>query len=121
MNGKTISLLLAGALAATITCAQTPAPSPGQAPARTTTSARSGIVRGSVKDDTGGVIPGAVVTLANQTGTVQTVHTTADGSYTFRGVAPGAYTVSATYAGLQQEGMTNVNVAAGQAVAATSS
>ncbi|MGA8026958.1 MAG: carboxypeptidase-like regulatory domain-containing protein, partial [Bryobacteraceae bacterium] len=70
-----------------------------------------------MKDDTGGVIPGAVVTLANQTGTIQTVSSGADGTYIFRGVPPGSYTVSATYSGLRQEGTTSVNVAAGQSAA----
>ncbi|MBV9405048.1 MAG: carboxypeptidase regulatory-like domain-containing protein, partial [Acidobacteriaceae bacterium] len=75
---------------------------------------KTGAVRGTVKDDTGGVIPGAVVTLARPSGTVQTVHTGGDGTYSFRGVEPGSYTVSATYAGLQQEGVITVNVTAGQ-------
>lgn len=74
----------------------------------------SGVVRGTVKDDTGGVIPGATVTLANQSGTVQTTSTSATGTYSFRGVPGGTYTVSASYAGLQQEGIKSVTVAAGQ-------
>lgn len=73
-----------------------------------------GIVRGTVKDDTGGVIPGAVVTLANQNGTVQTTSTSATGGYAFHAVPPGAYTVSATYAGLQQEGTKSLTLGVGQ-------
>jgi Carboxypeptidase regulatory-like domain len=69
-----------------------------------------GIVHGTVKDDTGGVIPGATVTLANQNGTIQTVQSSRVGNYTFRAVPPGTYTVSATYAGLQQEGTKSVTV-----------
>ncbi len=76
-----------------------------------------GNVRGTVKDDTGGVIPGAVVTLANPSGTIQTVKSGGDGSYVIRGVPPGNYTVSATYSGLQQEGVIAVTVAPGQAAA----
>ena len=75
----------------------------------------SGTVRGTVKDDTGGVIPSAVVTLADEQGTLQTANSGRDGSYTFRAVAPGTYTVSATYKGLRQEGITAVSVTAGQA------
>jgi hypothetical protein len=90
---------------------QTTPQRPAARPART---GASGTVQGTVKDDTGGVIPGAVVILADQTGTVQTVQSGRDGGYTFRGIAPGTYTVSATYAGLQQEGATAVSVAAGQ-------
>lgn len=77
-----------------------------------------GIVRGTVKDDTGGLIPGATVTLANQNGTVQTTQTTRIGAYVFHAVAPGAYTVSATYAGLQQEGTKSVTVGAVQGTTA---
>jgi Carboxypeptidase regulatory-like domain len=69
-----------------------------------------GVIRGTVKDDTGGVIPGAVVTLANQNGTVQTTHSSAVGAYVFRSVPAGAYTVSATYSGLRQEGTKSVSV-----------
>ncbi|MBV8550309.1 MAG: carboxypeptidase regulatory-like domain-containing protein [Acidobacteriaceae bacterium] len=88
-----------------------------QAPAHRATRS-TGIVQGTVKDNTGGIIPGAMVTLADAQGTVQTTTTGADGAYTFRGVAPGTYTVSATYSGLQQEGITAATVAAGQAATA---
>src|SRR5690349_1126373 len=87
----------------------TPTQGAGRTGAHTT-----GTVRGTVKDTTGGVIPGAVVTLTNSNGTEQTQKSGRDGSYTFRGVAPGAYTISATSAGLQQEGVKRVNVTAAQ-------
>lgn len=63
----------------------------------------AGTIRGTVKDPTGAVVPDANVTLTNGSGqTVQETETTKDGAYTFRGVAPGTYSVSATHAGLQQ-------------------
>ncbi len=116
MNNKTIRVVLIALSWAALLSAQTGAPqSPAaQAPARVTQPSGSGTIRGSVKDDTGGIIPGAVVTLANPSGTVQTVNSGGDGGYVFRGVPPGSYTVSATYAGLQQEGIIAVSVAAGQ-------
>ena len=40
--------------------------------------------------------------LSNDGGTVQTVASGADGTYTFRNVPVGNYTVSATFKGLQQ-------------------
>ena len=83
------------------------------APARRS-GANAGSVRGVVKDGSGAIIRGASVTLATGDGTVQTVTTGADGSYTFRGVDPGTYTVSATYSGLQQEGIAAVTVAPNQ-------
>ncbi len=113
MNKIIFRVLLAGIATSALLCAQGAAPqSTAQAPAqnqgRRTT--RGGAITGTVKDDTGGIIPGATVTLATQTGTVQTVQTGGDGTYTFRNVPPGTYTVSASYAGLQQEGVTMVNV-----------
>jgi hypothetical protein len=77
--------------------------------------ARGGSVQGTVKDDTGGIIPGATITLSNDSGTVQTTKAGSDGSYTLRGVPPGTYSVSASYKGLQQATVLVVNVAAGQA------
>jgi hypothetical protein len=72
------------------------------------------VVRGTVKDDTGGVIPRATITLANPSGTVQTTTSEGDGSFVFRGVAPGAYTVSAAFTGLQTLKPVAVNVAPNQ-------
>ncbi len=140
MNFQRVRVLLLGLGLAAWMCAQTPVQQsrplgPEGTPARgsvavseprpsgsalgealqiRTSASSTGTVRGTVKDDTGGVIPGAVVTLANQTGTIQTVNSGADGTYVFRGVPPGSYTVSATYAGLQQEGSIAVNVVASQ-------
>ena len=67
-------------------------------------SSARGTVQGTVKDATGGIIRGASVTLATDSGTVQTVDSGQDGTYTFRNVAPGNYTVSATFKKLFQVG-----------------
>src|ERR1700758_2324360 len=117
MNKTTIRVFLAGLGISAVLCAQTPtAPAASQAPAQSAPrrATRGGTVSGSVKDDTGGIIPGATVTLTNENGTVQTVQTHGDGNYTFRNVPAGTYTVSATYSGLQQQGATMVSVTAGQ-------
>lgn len=74
----------------------------------------AGSVQGAVKDDTGGIIPGAEITLANGNATVQTTRARGDGTYVFRAVPPGTYSVTATYKGLQQATVLMVNVAAGQ-------
>jgi len=113
MNDKTRRVLLIGLAFATAVCAQnttnqtrasaTPAAQPVHPSAR-------GMVRGSIKDDTGGVIPGATVTLSSATGAVQTTSSDADGNYVFRHVAPGAYTVSAAYTGMQQQSALAVTV-----------
>ncbi|MBV9264873.1 MAG: carboxypeptidase regulatory-like domain-containing protein, partial [Acidobacteriaceae bacterium] len=101
-----LCLLCGSAAMAGTALAQTPAPA---AQAR-------GIVRGTVKDDTGGVIPGATVTLSNSNGTSQNTTTGADGSYILRGVKPGTYTITATYSGLRPVKPITVTVVAGQPV-----
>ena len=113
MNDKTRRVLLIGLAFATAVCAQN---TTNQTRASATPAAQSvhpsvrGMVRGSIKDDTGGVIPGATVTLSSATGAVQTTSSDADGNYVFRHVAPGAYTVSAAYTGMQQQSALAVTV-----------
>ena len=80
--------------------------------------ANSGAIQGTVKDDTGGVIPGAAVTLTDSTGKTQTANTTATGNYTFRSLAPGAYSLSTSYTGLQQVKSATVMVVSGQTASA---
>ncbi|MDQ2774942.1 MAG: carboxypeptidase regulatory-like domain-containing protein [Acidobacteriota bacterium] len=117
MNQYLRRVLFAGLTCLTVLCgtvaiAQTPqsaAPPTARAP-RAAVS-----VQGTVKDDTGGIIPGAPVTLTDANGTVKTTTTGSDGSYRFRGIAPGAYTLSATYSGLQVVKPVTVTVVAGQA------
>ena len=107
MNSQTLLVLLATLALTNTLCAQ------GSAQSAAARPGAAGVVHGTVKDDTGGVIPGAVVTLSNQNGTIQTTNSSALGNYSFKAVPPGTYTVSATYAGLQQEGVKSVTVMAG--------
>jgi hypothetical protein len=77
-----------------------------------------GTINGLVKDSTGAVLGKATVTLTGnattpeatppQAAPVQSVQTQDDGTYVFRGVAPGTYTVSATYTGLTQSNIVAV-------------
>ncbi len=90
----------------------------GQTAPKSAATQSSGVIRGSVKDDTGGVIPGATVTLSNQKGTVATTTTGVDGTYTFRHVTPGNYIVTPGYSGLSPIKAPNVAVQAGQPVVA---
>lgn len=109
-------LLIAVGIAAVMTAQSIPPQTQAARPQAVRPGA-SGTVRGTIKDDTGGVIPNAVVTLADDKGTIQTVNSGRDGVYTFRGVPPGTYTVSATYNGLRQEGVTAVSVTPGTTAA----
>src|SRR5271157_6300729 len=61
---------------------------------------KTGTVKGTLTDDSGGVIPAATVSLAGN-GAAQTAQTQADGTYTFPGLAPGDYTVSLSFPGFQ--------------------
>lgn len=82
------------------------------------TAGSSGTVRGTVKDDTGGIIPGATVTLTAPNAKAITGTTQADGSYVIRNVPAGSYTLTATYPNLQQPTPLTVVVKAGQPAAA---
>lgn len=59
------------------------------------------IVRGQVMDELSAVIPGATVTLAGADGKQRTATTNANGEFSFTGVAPGTYTLTAAYTGFQ--------------------
>ena len=69
-----------------------------------------GGVTGQVKDSSGAVIGKAQVTLSSDTGLSQTTQTQDDGTFVFRGVAPGAYTISADFQGLTQSNVIAVTV-----------
>src|SRR5688572_19226543 len=73
-----------------------------------------GTLRGVVKDELGGTLQGATITLIDQTGAVKTATTNADGSYVFTGLAPGKYSVSATAPGFAVAEEAEVDVVAGQ-------
>ena len=114
MMKRSISVLILCLLSsAVVLMAQATPPSAASAQ-RQVRPANGGIVQGTVKDDTGAVIPNAAVTLTDQSGGTQTAQTKGDGTYIFRGVKPGAYTVSAEAKGLAQDGVVAVMAAVGQ-------
>jgi Carboxypeptidase regulatory-like domain len=69
-----------------------------------------GTVTGQVKDSSGAVIGKAAVTLTSNDGKSQNAQSQDDGTYAFRGVAPGTYTVAAAYKGLVQSAVVAVMV-----------
>jgi hypothetical protein len=83
---------------------------------RPTGPPNGGAVTGQVKDSTGAVIGKANVSLMSNDGKSQTAQTQDDGTYVFRGMAPGTYTVSATYKGLTQSAVVAVMLNGGETV-----
>src|SRR5688500_15848887 len=83
----------------------------GAASAQTTL----GRVTGSVLDQSGGVLPGATVTLTNQqTNQVQTAVSGESGGFTFPQVPPGSYKVEIALASFKTASYTDVQVNVGQ-------
>ena len=80
-------------------------------PSRVLSQVDMGSVSGTVKDPSGGVIPGATVTLTNE-GTGISISTTSGsvGEYTFSPVKIGRYSVSAEIKGFQKVRQKNVTV-----------
>ena len=76
---------------------------------------RAETVRGRVIDATGGALPGATVTLADVRGDMDAVATDATGTYVFRRLAPGRYTVRVFFTGFAPYENTEVNITAGRA------
>lgn len=71
----------------------------------------NGTITGIVRDATGAILPGAIVTVTNQqTRARRSVTTAADGTYTASGLAPGAYTVTAELPGFARGTQTDVQV-----------
>src|SRR5512139_847918 len=77
------------------------------APGRAVAQTSMGVVNGTVTDGTGGLVPGAAVTLANEATNVQSVRqTNQSGYFVFVNVRPGAYTLTVELAGMKTVRMT---------------
>ena len=62
----------------------------------------SAVVKGTVTDSTGAVIPGAVITATNNTtGMATTLVTNQTGNYVFTGLQPGPYTLTTEAPGFE--------------------
>jgi hypothetical protein len=73
----------------------------------------TGILKGQVSDEFGGVIVGATVTAIDSTGATKTATTTGEGTFAFTGLAPGNYTVRVAAPGFATFENTEVAVTAG--------
>jgi outer membrane receptor protein involved in Fe transport len=74
---------------------------------------QTGSVTGVVTDATGGVLPGASVTIRSATGAVSSAVTDSAGRYTIANVAPGSYDLTVELAGFERQ-TSKVVVAAGR-------
>jgi protocatechuate 3,4-dioxygenase beta subunit len=81
--------------------------------ARAQAAASGATVHGTVLDPDQALIPGATVTLAPASGKAQSTPSKSDGTYTFRGVAPGTYTLSVSAPGFAAFAKPGVVVTAG--------
>jgi outer membrane receptor protein involved in Fe transport len=75
----------------------------------------TGALAGQVKDEQGGALPGANVTLSGKTGS-RTAVSDASGSYRFPALEPGSYTLTAELAGFQPRRTEAVQVSVGGTV-----
>jgi len=97
--------------------AQSAAPAAAAAAPVATPVATTATLRGHIADQTGALIPGATVTVSNAAGkTVATATADSGGLYVVNNLAPGAYKVTATYAGFAPFVSPAVQLAAGQAL-----
>jgi hypothetical protein len=78
-------------------------------------STESGRVTGIVKDNQGGVVPGATVTLTGPS-RLTTFVTTADGSFRFLDVLPGEYQITVELAGFARFTRTNIQMIVGASI-----
>lgn len=76
-----------------------------------------GTLRGQVRDSSGALVPGAVVTARNLgTGAVRNVESGSGGTYTFTNLLVGTYSVSAELKGFKKHVRTGVEIRANQVV-----
>jgi hypothetical protein len=93
-----------------------PAPAAASAPVQIQTAPASGgkgSIDGNVTDQTGAVLVGAIVKLSNSSGVIATVPADEKGNYSFKGLAPGSYTVTVTQPGFKDFVASNINLTAG--------
>ena len=80
----------------------------------------TGVISGTVTDQAGATIPGATVTVTNErTSAERQAATNGDGSFTFPGLDPSLYTLTATQQGFAESKTTGLNLQVGQDIRRT--
>src|SRR5215469_14140791 len=77
----------------------------------------SASISGVVADQTGAVIGGARVVLTSKAGSARETQSDEKGSYSFTGIEPGAYTVTASAPNFATQNLSELSLAAGQQLA----
>ena len=72
-----------------------------------------GTVHGTVVDPDTALIPGATATLTTSAGKSQNTTSKSDGTYTFRGIAAGTYTLTVSAPGFATYSKQSINITAG--------
>lgn len=79
--------------------------------------AQTASIHGTVKDNTGGVIPHAVVTLTDSAGKAQTAESSDTGVYNFQKLEAGNYSLTVAYGSMQQTSAVMLSLQDGQSLA----
>jgi hypothetical protein len=112
---QSLKKIITGGLAVLCALAFTvSAASAGQQPDGSAAQQPTGSLRGVVKDEFGGVVVGATVTLVDAAGAEKTATTNEEGVYTFTGITAGHYTLRATASGFAVFENADVSLASGR-------
>jgi hypothetical protein len=86
-------------------------------PARSQTQITTGVIQGTVSDQSGALVPGAVVEARNvDTNSARAQTTLADGRFVFLQLRPGRYTLTVTLAGFATHVQEDMNLTVGQSI-----
>ncbi len=86
---------------------------PGATPQTNAAGSTTGAVEGNVTDQTGAVLVGATVKVANASGVVATTVSDDKGNYSVKGLPPGPYTITVTQPGFKDFVTDHLTVSAG--------
>jgi hypothetical protein len=73
----------------------------------------TGGLRGVITDQSGALVPGVQIVITSESGVATEITSGGDGSFTVSGLAPGAYSVKASTAGLSQPNAATVTIGSG--------
>jgi hypothetical protein len=111
---QSLKKIITGGLAVLFALALTFSAASAQQPDGSAAQQPTGSLRGVVKDEFGGVVVGATVTLVDAAGAEKTATTNEEGVYTFTGITAGHYILRATATGFAVFENADVSLASGR-------